>query len=251
MILMFGDIHGNVNHILPAVLAEKASAIILLGDIEAQKPLHEELKEVMRHTEVYWIHGNHDSDSKANYENLFDSKLADRNLHGKITEIDGLKIAGLGGVFRGRVWMPVPVTTDPFYVDHAELEQYLDAQMSYGRINKQKRDHELFLHKTTIFYEDWINLYGQQADILVTHEAPSCHPHGYEAIDRLAQSMNVKYAFHGHHHDRLNYASHESRLGFSAHGVGFCGITDMYGGMIKSGTQDEARMVRQERIKLD
>lgn len=251
MILMFGDIHGNVSHILPAVIEEKASAIILLGDIEAQKPLHEELKEVMRHTEVYWIHGNHDNDSKSNYTNLFESELADCNLHGKIAVIDGVRVGGLGGVFRGRVWLPDPIDAEPLHVNYEALEKDLDDQVSYRKINKQKRDHELFLHKTTIFYEDWLNLYGQQADILVTHEAPSCHPYGYQAIDALAQSMRVKYLFHGHQHDRLNYSAHEERLGFSAHGVGFRGITDMYGGMIKIGAQDDARMKRQERVKID
>ena len=79
MILMFGDIHGNFDHILPAVLKEKPVAIILLGDIQAPRPLEIELEKVMDLTEIYWIHGNHDSESKAEYENLFNSKLADKN----------------------------------------------------------------------------------------------------------------------------------------------------------------------------
>lgn len=103
-------------------------------------------------------------------------------------------------------------------------------------------------HKSSVFYDDWLELYGQQADILVTHEAPSCHPHGFVAIDVLAQSMRVKFAFHGHHHDRLNYAAHEERLGFSPHGVGLRGITDMYGGMIRIGQLDEKRSYRQDRL---
>lgn len=248
MILMFGDIHGSTKHILPTVQDEKPCAIILLGDIEAQKPLHEELREVMKLTEIYWIHGNHDTDTKANYTNLFESELANRNLHGRVVEIGGLRVGGLGGIFSERVWFPVPATADPIHLNYEALEHYLNEQLRFKKISQEKHDHELFLHKTTIFYEDWLNLYGQQADILVTHEAPSCHPNGYEAIDALAQSMHVKYSFHGHHHDRLNYAKHEERLGFSAHGVGFRGVSDMYGGLIKIGTQDEARMTRQARI---
>lgn len=248
MILMFGDIHGNVDHILPAVLSEKASAIILLGDIQAQMPLHEELAEVMKVTEVYWIFGNHDNDSKEDYVNLFESKLADRNLHGRIVEIDGLKVAGLGGIFREHIWRPVPVTTEPIHVSYAAFEANLKSQYQYGKICKQRRANELSKHKTTIFYEDWINLYGRQADILVTHEAPSCHPFGFEAIDVLAQSMKIKYAFHAHHHDRLNYSAYDKTLGFSAHGVGFCGVTDQYGGMVSAGDFDQKRMWRQSKI---
>lgn len=55
------------------------------------------------------------------------------------------------------------------------------------------------LHKGTIFWNDWMQLYGQQADILVTHEAPTCHPHGFRGIDVLAHCMKVKFTFHGHH----------------------------------------------------
>jgi Icc-related predicted phosphoesterase len=248
MILMFGDIHGNIGHILPAVIAEKASAIILLGDIQAQRPLHLELAEVMKVTEVYWIHGNHDNDSQSDYDNLFNSELADRNLHGKIVEIDGLKVAGLGGIFREHIWRPVPVTAEPLHISYAAYEAHLKEQVRYKKISEQKRTHELFKHKTSIFYEDWINLYGQQADILVTHEAPSCHPYGFEAIDVLARSMKIKCSFHAHHHDRLNYSAYDEILGFSAHGVGFCGVTDQYGGMVSAGDFDQQRMGRQGRI---
>lgn len=51
--------------------------------------------------------GNHDTDNVENYQNLFEDGLfKSRNLHGRIVEIDGLRFAGLGGVFRGEVWFP-------------------------------------------------------------------------------------------------------------------------------------------------
>lgn len=248
MILLFGDIHGNTSHILPAVLKEKASAIILLGDIQTQRPLHEELKEVMQHTEVYWIFGNHDNDSQSDYENLFNSELADRNIHGKVVEIGGLRVAGLGGIFREHIWRPVPVTVEPLHVSYEAFEEDLKYQYRYGKISKQKRANELSKHKTTIFYEDWAKLYGQEADLLVTHEAPSCHPFGFEAIDVLARSMKVQRIFHGHHHDRLDYSKYNERLGFSAHGVGFCGVTNQRGDIILEGDFDQKRMWRQVKI---
>lgn len=271
MILMFGDVHGNFRHVLPVVQKEKPKAIIFLGDLQAQKPLEQELADVMLLTEVWWIHGNHDTDSRKDHDNLFCSALADRNLHGRIVEIDGVRVAGLGGVFRERVWYPqYSAEAEPHYANYdSYLKQSLIAERwkEYRRMIKPTLDAEgwqdyqrmtaagwtpenlpmppfigkALTHKSTIFHEDWLQLYGQCADILVTHEAPTCHPHGFAAVDALAQSMRVKYVFHGHHHDRLNYAAHEKRLGFSAHGVGLRGVSDMYGGMILAGMHDENR----------
>ena len=263
MILMFGDVHSNFDHVLPAVLAEKPAAIIFLGDLQAQKPLEQELAEVMDLTDVWWIPGNHDTDCKSDYDNLFNSALADRNLHGRIVEIDGLRVAGLGGVFRESVWYP---RYDPEAVPNYETyDAFVKSELAAERWKEYRRlkaaGHnpdglpspamlgKALTHKSTIFYSDWLNLYGQRADILVTHEAPSCHPNGFIALDVLAQSMRVKYTFHGHQHDRLNYREHEERLGFSAHGVGFCAVTDQYGGMIRAGDFDEQRMHRQYRDK--
>ena len=47
-----------------------------------------------------------------------------------------------------------------------------------------------------------------------------------------------------HHHDSLNFRIHDERLGFAAHGVGFMGITDMFGGLIRIGCFDEERAYR-------
>ncbi len=250
MILMFGDVHGNFEHVLPVVEAEQPCAIIFLGDLQAQRPLEQELAEVMKLTEVYFIHGNHDTDSRSDYDNLFDSAIAERNLHGRVVEIDGIKVAGLGGIFREKIWRPDPVETQPKHTSYDALAKHLKAEVAYHKINQQKADLEMRKHRTSIFYQDWLKLYGQQADVLVTHEAPSCHPHGFKAIDLLAQSMKAKYSFHGHHHDRLNYSTHEAALGFSAHGVGFQGVSDMYGGMISAGCFDEQRMHRQVRVQV-
>jgi len=245
---MFGDVHGYFEHVLPVVEAEQPCAVIFLGDLQAQRPLEHELAEVMEMTEVYFIPGNHDTDSQKDYDNLFNSALSDRNLHGRVVEINGIRVAGLGGIFREKIWWPDPVEAKPHHENYDDLAKHLKTEVAYHKINQQKADLQMLKHKTTIFYEDWLNLYGQEVDILVTHEAPSCHPHGFKAIDVLAQSMKAKYCFHGHHHDRLNYAAHEATLGFSAHGVGFQGVSDMYGGMISAGCFDEQRMHRQYRV---
>ena len=270
---MFGDVHGSFNHVLPTVRREKPAAIIFLGDLQAQKPLEEELANVLELTEVYFIHGNHDVDSRADYNNLFNSQLAHRNLHGKVTLIDGFRVAGLGGIFRESIWYPrASAEIEPMYHSY---DQYLNEGLISERWKLYRRQERANMtadawkeyqknvasgwvpdlpmpelegnalkHKSTIFHEDWLTLYGQEADILVTHEAPTCHPHGFLGIDVLAQGMKAKYTFHGHHHDRLNYQDKEEALGFSAHGVGFRGVSDMYGGMISAGSYDEERAYR-------
>ena len=60
----------------------------------------------LQYAPVWWIPGNHDSESDEMYDNLWRSKLADKNLHGRAANVCGVRIAGLGGVFRGQVWMP-------------------------------------------------------------------------------------------------------------------------------------------------
>lgn len=40
-----------------------------------------------------------------------------------------------------------------------------------------------------------------KADILVTHEAPGSHRHGFSAISELGAAMGVRMIFHGHLHE--------------------------------------------------
>lgn len=93
-------------------------------------------------------------------------------------------------------------------------------------------------HRSSIFPSDFQAFAGLRADILVSHEAPSAHPNGFSAIDELARSLRVRKAFHGHHHDRLDYSAHAERLGFAAHGVGFCGVSDVDGRVLRAGDFD-------------
>ena len=242
MIYILGDNHGHFDHIIEIVRKDRPDAIIFLGDLECSRPLHEEVAAIRNLTEIYWIPGNHDTDSAETHNNLFESELADRNLHGRVVEIAGIRVAGLGGVFRGEIWYPPDI--DVQFAKYSDYIDYLTAQQPLRLRDSVQSTGKARKHRSSIFYEDWLNLYGQSADILVTHEAPSCHPHGFREIDVLAQSLRVKFAYHGHHHDSLNYRSHDKRLGFQAFGVGFCGITDCFGGRILTGDFDEARRYR-------
>lgn len=243
MIYLIGDNHGHFAHVHETVRKDRPDAVIFLGDLECSRPLQDEIASIRDLTEIYWIPGNHDTDSAETYRNLFESELADRNLHGRVVEIVGIKVAGLGGVFRGEIWYPPDV--DVQFASYADYIKYLTEQQPLRLRDSVKSTGKARKHRSSIFYEDWLNLYGQTADILVTHEAPSCHPHGFREIDVLAQSLRVKFSFHGHHHDSLNYRAYDKSLGFEAFGVGFCGVTDMFGGRILPGDFDEARKYRQ------
>lgn len=82
-----------------------------------------------------------------------------------------------------------------------------------------------------IYPDDVERLSKLRGDILVTHEAPSCHPYGFVAIDQLARDMGVVRAFHGHQHDdrSAEYAKVRDTLGFDARAVAYCAIKNVLG----------------------
>lgn len=233
-IFFCGDVHGNFGHVIKAVREHEPTAVVFLGDLEPQRPLEQELQQILDLTEIWWIHGNHDTDSDAGYDSLFRSALADQNLHGRVVEIAGVRIAGLGGVFRGQVW--APPATGKFETPEAYVERCGKGNLWRGGLPRK--------HRSSIFPADYACLVGQRAEILISHEAPSSHPHGFAAIDELARSLGVRVAFHGHHHDRLDYSGERERLGFEAFGVGFCSICDQNGRVIVSGEFDDQQSCR-------
>jgi len=226
-----GDNHGEFAHIIAAVKRHRPSAIVLLGDVQAPNPLQIELAEILSGTAVYWIPGNHDTDTEADYDNLFGSDLADRNLHGRVVNIEGVRIAGLGGIFREKVWLP------PGEPTYNSAKEYLRVA---GKGNRWREGLPL-RHRSTIFYDDYLRLSRLSADVLVTHEAPGVHPHGNEALELLAITMGAGRLYHGHTHDALAYDHPHVKLC----GVGLCGITSFDGVKIIPGKLDDARSNRQ------
>ena len=55
---------------------------------------------------MWFIHGNHDtSDSVQDFEHLWDSALADRNIHGRVVELpNGTRLASASGDGIVRIW---------------------------------------------------------------------------------------------------------------------------------------------------
>lgn len=239
-VLFCGDPHGQFGHIVETAQATKASAVILLGDMDARRPLHEEFQEIR--SKIWWIHGNHDTDSVANFEHLWDSQLADRHLHGRVVTLsNGLRLAGLGGVFRKKVWDVLGPRPYPAKINSREEHARQTPKHHCWRDGPSLR------HWSTIYADDIDRLGVQQADILVTHEAPGYHPHGVFMLDILAQTMGAKIVVHGHHHDCIDSSRRWIQQGFRSFGVGLRGIMalDGAGGMavVREGERDGQRTV--------
>lgn len=218
-----GDCHGVFSHIISAARRCPPKAIIFLGDLCCPTTLDSELRDLDADIEVAYIPGNHDSDSVTNWDNLTQSQYL--NLHTNVPVVAGLRIAGLGGVFR-KPWYP-------------RSGSMVNPQLSGDDYAKTVGKGNLFRgglplrHRTTIFPADVSALSQQIADVLVTHEAPGMHPLGFDVVADLAARMGVKHAFHGHLHESVVYP--ES----SWTGVGFRSVVDLSGEIIVKASEDD------------
>lgn len=227
-----GDVHGEFRHIGAALHRAAAgdrlpSWLIFLGDLEIfERTLKVIMEPVQKHfptLQVAFIHGNHDADTYENWDCLHDCGQAVA-LHARVVELDGIRVAGLGGNFMGRVW--VPPSTPTFLNKEMALKSGPFAWREGKRPSPK-------LHGA-IYPDDVAKLSRLRADILITHEAPSCHRHGWEALDQLARDMRVVRTFHGHTHDDLSadYALKRPQLGFDARAVNICSIKNGLGELV-------------------
>lgn len=217
-ILFAGDPHGNFEPLISAVKQHSPKAVVLLGDYDLDKPLEKCLEEIVDLTQIWWIAGNHDFETPDKHRYLFHSMLADNHLHLKVCEIAGLRIAGLSGIFLGRVWYP------PKTPKWAAKHQFLNAQTT------QTRHYDLPLkYQSAIWHDEFHALADLKADILVTHEAPGSHKHGFSVIGELAHDMGVKLIFHGHLHE--NYRK-VIKHNIQVIGVANSTVTDLSGDIL-------------------
>lgn len=233
-IWFLGDVHGGFDHIGTALAAaDRVDALphwlVFLGDIEIDKqPLQQVLKPMhiqYPSLQFSFVHGNHDADTYDRWNCLHDSGDA-QPLHGKVIEMNGVRVAGLGGNFLGRVWAP------PSLPRLANRSAAMD-RGPFAQRNGQRPNPKL----NGAIYFDEVTLLGNLcADILVTHEAPSCHPYGWSALDQLAREMGVIRAFHGHTHDDRSelYSLQREQLGFDARAVDFRCIKNGLGEAIQT-----------------
>lgn len=225
-ILFCGDPHGRFDQINRVARELRPAAIILLGDYDLERPLEQVLGEALELTEIGWIPGNHDYDSEQAYDNLFASALADHNLHGRVREFAGVRVAGLGGVFQGTVWYPQTADCVARFHTRSEfLRTCGRGNIWRGGLPRKRRG--------AIWPEDVEALRTQQTDVLVTHEAPACHPNGFAAIEELALAMGAHTIVHGHHHTPYTVRYRSGRL--TVHGVGLAGVARLDGEQVVPG----------------
>ncbi len=113
-IVFVGDIHQQWQQVERGLdaLEPLPRAAVLLGDMQCELPLDELAAPLLdRGIDVHWIFGNHDNDGGPEmWANLVEPdrnpRTAPGALHAKVVEIGGLRIAGLGGTFRPRIWEP-------------------------------------------------------------------------------------------------------------------------------------------------
>lgn len=218
-IFFCGDPHGGFDQINEAARLYRPDAMVILGDLQPPAPLQDVLEEALAYTDIWWIPGNHDTDTDEFYDYLWRSELRDHNLHGRSVNIHGLRIAGLGGVFRGQVWMP---DGHPNYFSPSSLMRRLGPSNAWrGGVPRR--------HRSTIFPSVYNSLLHQHADVLVTHEAPGCHKKGFCALDKLARTLGVKWIFHGHQHEDRVYCPMNNIV---PRAVGYRGVVNLQGEVV-------------------
>ena len=192
-LILYGDPHGDWQPLLEAVALDRPAAVIILGDCDLVRPLHVELAPVFAAgVEVAYLYGNHEKGSSSFWDNLVGDHPGGL-LHAGVRRLGHYDVAGVAGVFKQRIWLP------PAAAQFDSRASYLQKIAHYerwrGGLPLRQRD--------AIFPEDFQALAGKHADILVTHEAPSTHPHGFAALDDLAQVLHARLIIHGHHHTSL------------------------------------------------
>lgn len=227
-----GDVHGEFKYLAQTLLQAQLRPrwIVFVGDIDIfHKPFREILEPLRRfdsHLGIAFIHGNHDADTHQRWEMLHDAGNA-VVFHGLVANLSGIQVAGLGGHFLQPIWMPP--ASPAFATKQAAMSRNVFKYRGGQRPSPE--------YHAAIYPDDIDRLARERADILVTHEAPSCHPRGFEVLDDLARKLGVVRSFHGHHHDDLTaeYAQHRSRLGFDAIGLRYCQIKNGLGEEIFAG----------------
>jgi len=219
-IVFAGDPHGDFRPIVRAALRVRPAGVVLLGDFDLSRLLDVEVAEVIAAgIAVHWIPGNHDTDKPEWFDHVFNSRLAGKNLHGKVALVGGLVVAGLGGVFRKSAWNG-------------------DEKIAPGTPRKFDKRMEL-KHKSSIFPDDFERVAQlKRLDVLECHEAPrATHENGAEAIDRLITRTKPRYVIHGHHHK-----DYRARIGeTTVIGVGKSGVADLQQTIVPGAGQSQHR----------
>lgn len=211
-----GDPHGAYAPILDFCRRQERSGIlVLLGDQDLEEPLSDVLEPLYADLwSVFWLLGNHDCSLDRHYDNLVGSlgQHPDGHLGGRCIEAGGLRVTGLSGIFKGKVWYPREGIEPPRYSTRADYMRQVRPPERWRSATTGPELVELrgmpLRMRDAIFPEDLERVAtAGPCDVVVSHEAPSCHRHGFRALDLLADQVGCRLWLHGHHH-----RSYEDRL---------------------------------------
>jgi predicted phosphodiesterase len=197
-ILFAGDPHRNFSPIIRACLAHPPGTLVLLGDLDCQRPVAEIFAAITAvGWRVRWILGNHDCETETAYDNLA-GDFPEGDFGFRVADLDGIRVAGLPGVFKPSIWYP----RRDGGADRIDPPRYRnrDAFLADPKTEPWRGGLPLW-HRDSIFPDDLDRLSELRFDVLVSHEAPSSHRHGFAVIDQLAASGGARLIVHGHHHD--------------------------------------------------
>lgn len=200
-VLFYGDPHSKWEPLLAGVKQHKPHSVIILGDLidgkfdphgitVARSALMQLLDQGI---DVRMISGNHDVDSDDIYDFVF-GEFGHLLFDGSVIELgpSRLRVAGLGGVFRGKVWDPKRSGGPAFWSPTDWLQANPKTSWFRGGLARK--------HRVSVFPSHVDELRQNSAHILVTHEAPGTHQFGFGVIDDLAKDLGVKLLVYGHHH---------------------------------------------------
>jgi len=200
-VLFYGDPHSKWVPLFDAVADNAPHSVIILGDLIENKNDAQAFADTRAALnsmldagiDVRIISGNHDVDSDAVYDLVF-QEFGHLIFDGDIITVGphNLRVAGLGGVFKGKVWYPQTSDNAVYYSPDDLLADTPRTSWFRGGIPRKQR--------VAIFPSAVDQLSQQSAGTLVTHEAPSTHVSGFSVIDDLAVSMGAKLIVYGHHH---------------------------------------------------
>lgn len=174
--LIITDTHGCLNP--SEIPQDKFDVCLLLGDLFKDDIMI--IKEKIINIPIYGVLGNHDG-----FE-LYD-KYGIENIHGKVVEVNGVRIVGIQGSLRYK-YSDMPLYTDEESVEIAEKME--------------------------------------EADILISHDSPKylhgdndfAHS-GLQGITRYCEKWNVPLNIHGHHHDNMRSVLENGTTSICCYGV--------------------------------
>ena len=195
--MIYGDIHGFFPDFLEKYNEYRnvVDTCVLAGDQCPWEPLSNITRQMG--CTCFFILGNHDGDQSSYLENHL--SCWENHIHCRVVEsAEGIRIAGISGTFEEEIWYP---PEKPRWLTREQFRKFCKTQPRGTVKYHLLHNHLPKRFWPVIFPEDVDKLKKLQSDVLVCHEAPSCHSLGFDIIDEIAEAMNVSVIVHGHHHE--------------------------------------------------